>query len=144
MPISILPPRQIHTGKAAEFSRPGYDDDHSGAEEGEEDADMEGDIPMSGALQQNRRGRTSLVTPGEVVTSDPQWMRGHGTYLAIAEEGEEAGTSIVATVAGTVMKVNKLLSVKPLRARYTPDIGDLVVGRIMEVCLSALSMDGGG
>lgn len=99
---------------------------------------MEGDIPMSGGLQQNRRGgRTALVTPGEVVTSDPQWMRGHGTYLAVAEEGEEVGTSIVATVAGTVMKVNKLLSVKPLRARYTPDIGDLVVGRIMEVCLSA-------
>lgn len=98
---------------------------------------MEGDVPTSGAPQQHRRGgRTSIVTPGEVVTSDPQWMRGHGTYLAIAEEGEEAGTSIVATVVGTVTKVNKLLSVKPLRARYTPDIGDLVVGRIMEVCLS--------
>lgn len=135
MPISILPPRQTHTGKFAEFQRPSYDDDHSGAEEGEEDVDMEGNIPMSGAPRQNRRGgRVSIVTPGEVVTSDPQWMRGHGTYLAVAEEGEEAGTSIIATVVGTVTKVNKLLSVKPLRARYTPDIGDLVVGRIMEVC----------
>lgn len=42
-------------------------------------------------------------------------------------------TSIVATVAGTVQKTNKLLSVHPLRARYTPEIGDLVVGRIVEV-----------
>lgn len=136
MPISILPPRQIHTSKFAEFSTPNYDDDDRfGAEEGE-DADMEGDIPMSGVPQRNRRGgRASIVTPGEVVTSDPQWMRGHGTYLAVAEEGEEAGMNIVATVAGTVTKVNKLLSVKPLRARYTPDIGDLVVGRIMEVRL---------
>lgn len=42
-------------------------------------------------------------------------------------------TSIIATVAGTVQKTNKLLSVQPLRARYTPEIGDLVVGRIVEV-----------
>jgi exosome complex component RRP4 len=42
-------------------------------------------------------------------------------------------TSIISTVAGTVQKTNKLLSVLPLRARYTPEIGDLVVGRIVEV-----------
>lgn len=42
-------------------------------------------------------------------------------------------TSIIATVAGTIQKTNKLLSVRPLRARYTPEIGDLVVGRIVEV-----------
>jgi exosome complex component RRP4 len=54
-------------------------------------------------------------------------FRGHGTYIALAS------TEIVATVAGTVQKTNKLLSVRPLRARYTPEIGDLVVGRIIEV-----------
>lgn len=32
-----------------------------------------------------------------------------------------------------MQKTNKLLSVRPLRARYTPEIGDLVVGRIVEV-----------
>jgi exosome complex component RRP4 len=42
-------------------------------------------------------------------------------------------SGIVATVAGTIQKTNKLLSVRPLRARYTPEIGDLVVGRIIEV-----------
>lgn len=42
-------------------------------------------------------------------------------------------TSIIATVAGTVQVTNKLLSVHPLRARYIPEIGDLVVGRIVEV-----------
>ena len=36
-------------------------------------------------------------------------------------------------MAGTLSKTNKLLSVRPLRARYTPEIGDLVVGRIVEV-----------
>jgi exosome complex component RRP4 len=40
---------------------------------------------------------------------------------------------MVATVAGTVVKTNKLLSVQSLRARYTPEIGDLVIGRIVEV-----------
>lgn len=40
---------------------------------------------------------------------------------------------ILASVAGTLQKTNKLLSIRPLRARYTPEIGDLVVGRIVEV-----------
>jgi exosome complex component RRP4 len=55
------------------------------------------------------------------------FYRGHGTYM------NPLSTSIIATVAGTVQKTNKLLSVHPLRARYTPEIGDLVVGRIVEV-----------
>lgn len=54
-------------------------------------------------------------------------LRGHGTF--VAPESSE----IVASVAGTVQKTNKLLSVRPLRARYTPEIGDLVIGRIIEV-----------
>ena len=56
-----------------------------------------------------------------------QAPRGHGTFIA------PSSTEIVATVAGTVQKTNKLLSVRPLRARYTPEIGDLIVGRIIEV-----------
>ena len=53
--------------------------------------------------------------------------RGHGTF------NTPYSPSIIATVAGTVQKTNKLLSVQPLRARYIPEIGDLVVGRIVEV-----------
>jgi exosome complex component RRP4 len=45
----------------------------------------------------------------------------------------ETSTAIIATLAGPLKKTNKLLSVPPLRARYTPEIGDLVVGRIVEV-----------
>ena len=36
-------------------------------------------------------------------------------------------------MAGTVQRTNKLLSVRALRARYAPEVGDLVVGRIVEV-----------
>ncbi len=41
--------------------------------------------------------------------------------------------AIVSSVAGTLSRTNKLLSVRPLRARYAPEIGDLVVGRVVEV-----------
>ena len=37
------------------------------------------------------------------------------------------------TVAGTVERVNKLLTVKPIKARFCGEVGDLVVGRITEV-----------
>ncbi|KAL8243870.1 hypothetical protein R6Q59_010128 [Mikania micrantha] len=72
-------------------------------------------------------GSNSITVPGELITDETQWMRGHGTY------NTNLSTNIVATLAGPVKKTNKLLSVAPLRARYTPEIGDLVVGRIVEV-----------
>ncbi len=56
-----------------------------------------------------------------------QDRRGHGTFIS------PSSSTIKSTVAGTIQKTNKLLSVRPLRARYTPEIGDLVVGRIVEV-----------
>ena len=52
---------------------------------------------------------------------------GHGTYVPTDS------SAITSSLAGTLTKTNKLLSVRPLRARYTPEIGDLVVGRIVEV-----------
>jgi exosome complex component RRP4 len=69
---------------------------------------------------------------------------GHGTYI----EDEE----VVASVAGIVDRVNKLITVKALKSRYfilaylcpvsniqplrySPEVGDLVVGRISEVCV---------
>jgi exosome complex component RRP4 len=39
----------------------------------------------------------------------------------------------VSAVAGTLERVNKLISVKALQSRYTPEVGDLVIGRIVEV-----------
>lgn len=56
------------------------------------------------------------------------YLRGHGTYA----DGENM---VVSAVAGVVERVNKLLSVRPLKTRYTPEIGDIVVGRITEVLL---------
>ena len=68
--------------------------------------------------------------------------RGHGTYLV---DGK-----LLASVAGTVEKVNKLIYVQPPKSRYRDlkftrlhtlvdcryngQVGDVVVGRIVEVC----------
>ncbi|KAI9854741.1 MAG: exosome non-catalytic core subunit rrp4 [Vezdaea acicularis] len=138
MAIIILPPKPAPPlSEGDSFSE--YDPDG--------DVDMDMDLPHP---RKRARISTSIVTPGEVVTDDPKWMRyescpdkgpscsnkisntdvkcrGYGTYVP------PPSTTIIASVAGTVQKTNKLLSVYPLRARYTPEIGDLVVGRIVEV-----------
>ncbi|KAI9813610.1 MAG: exosome non-catalytic core subunit rrp4 [Pycnora praestabilis] len=119
MAIQILSPAPATTGH--------YEDVY---EPHKHDLDSDGDVDMGAGERPSKRAKVSsqgIVTPGEVVTEDPQWMRGHGTFVS------PDTTSIIATVAGTVQKTNKLLSVRPLRARYTPEIGDLVVGRIVEV-----------
>uniref|UniRef100_A0A915IXD4 Ribosomal RNA-processing protein 4 n=1 Tax=Romanomermis culicivorax TaxID=13658 RepID=A0A915IXD4_ROMCU len=66
-----------------------------------------------------------LVTPGQTVTDNTGFMRGHGTY---ADNG-----ILVASVAGVVHRVNKLLRVNPVKSRYNGEVGDVVIGRITEV-----------
>ncbi|KAF8836832.1 hypothetical protein BDN67DRAFT_973681 [Paxillus ammoniavirescens] len=68
---------------------------------------------------------SKLTCPGETITSSHDSMRGHGTYV----DKEE----VIASVAGAVERVNKLVTVRAIRARYTAEVGDLVVGRITEV-----------
>lgn len=41
--------------------------------------------------------------------------------------------NIRASVAGVMEKVNKLISVRPLKSRYVGEIGDVVVARVTEV-----------
>lgn len=67
----------------------------------------------------------SIVTPGELITEDATWMRGHGTYYL-----DECTYS---SVAGMISKVNKLLSVVPFKGRYRPETGDHIVGRIIGI-----------
>ncbi|MCJ1475196.1 exosome non-catalytic core subunit rrp4 [Lambiella insularis] len=116
MAISISPP---------DSAAPIYQGTHDDASlySGDDD-DLTDSVRPSKRLRVAGKG---IVTPGECVTEDPQWMRGHGTFVS------PTSTNIIATVAGTVQRTNKLLSVRPIRARYTPEIGDLVVGRIVEV-----------
>lgn len=66
-----------------------------------------------------------IVSPGDVITEDTGYMRGHGTYAD--------GDKLIASVAGIVERVNKLICVRPFKTRYNGEVGDVVVGRITEV-----------
>ena len=101
---------------------------------------------------------TDSVSPGQLLSNDRgfmrfartalnRWMgryswaflsafahRGHGTYCS---QG-----ALYSSLVGTVCRVNKLLSVKAARARYTAEIGDVVVGRIIEVAFLNASISG--
>ncbi|XP_006892514.1 PREDICTED: exosome complex component RRP4 isoform X2 [Elephantulus edwardii] len=79
--------------------------------------------PLSESL--GREPKKHLVVPGDTITTDTGFMRGHGTYM-----GEE---KLIASVAGSVERVNKLICVKALKTRYNGEVGDIVVGRITEV-----------
>ncbi|KAJ2454302.1 Exosome complex component rrp4, partial [Coemansia sp. RSA 2336] len=76
---------------------------------------------------------TQIVTPGSAITSDPAFMRGHGTF-------GEHGT-IYSSVAGVVERINKLVSVRSLKQRYGGEIGDIVVGRVTEVASKRWRVD---
>lgn len=65
----------------------------------------------------------SIVTPGELITDDATWMRGHGTFYL--------DNLTFSSVAGRISQVNKLLSVEPFKGRYQPETGDHVIGRII-------------
>ena len=67
-----------------------------------------------------------LVTPGDLIVDDDHgYLRGHGTYSV---EGR-----LYSSVCGVVERVNKLISVVPLKSRYHGHVGDVIVGRIKEV-----------
>ncbi|KAL7337484.1 hypothetical protein BJY59DRAFT_654591 [Rhodotorula toruloides] len=81
------------------------------------------DLGRRGDLDAGEAGR--VTGPGEVIADAQRWMRGHGTYVQ--------DDKVLASVAGTLERVNKLVSVRPLRTKYRGEVGDLVVGRIVEV-----------
>ncbi|KAK4940197.1 Exosome complex component rrp4 [Elasticomyces elasticus] len=126
MGLAVLPP-DTEEDVARAFS---YDDSPS-----DSDTSMHEDGRPSKRMRLSPSSSRQIILPGEAVTDETQWMRGHGTYMT------EGSTTITATLAGPLRKTNKLLSVAPLRARYTPEIGDLVVGRIVEVQKSRWKVD---
>jgi hypothetical protein len=93
-----------------------------------------------------------LVTPGQTITTEPGFLRGHGTYVLqgnlIASVAGNSRCELIVRkfswfdleyellcqrFAGVVHRVNKLVSVLPVKARYSGQIGDVVVGRILDV-----------
>lgn len=67
MPIQILPPAPA--AQVAPIN--GHSDDE------DDFRDYDGDVDMEGIIRGGKRTRLgrNIVTPGELVTDDPQWMR---------------------------------------------------------------------
>ncbi|KAK8479210.1 hypothetical protein V6N11_046090 [Hibiscus sabdariffa] len=71
------------------------------------------------------------------VNYEDAFLKGHGTT--------DLNGELVATVCGVVERINKLVYVRGLRARYKPEVGDIVVGRVVErrrTALDELNMRG--
>jgi exosome complex component RRP4 len=81
----------------------------------------------------------SIVLPGQILAASApdaaDFLRGHGTYVERLTSGNANEERLVASVMGTVHRVNKLLHVATASsaARYDGHVGDLVVGRVVTV-----------
>ncbi|KAK7605391.1 hypothetical protein V9T40_007249 [Parthenolecanium corni] len=74
-----------------------------------------------------------LFSPGEIIFPQSDFMRGHGTY--------PEDDVLKASVAGVMEQIGRLISIKPLKSRYNGEVGDVVVGRILEVTQKRWKVD---
>lgn len=95
-------------------------------------------------IENERVRKHKYVLPGDTITKDASFMRGLGTYYDDLIEDLDTGgdgsnnkaqpeRKLISSLAGIVEPTNRLISVRPLRTRYNGAIGDVVVGRIIEV-----------
>lgn len=56
----------------------------------------------------------NIVLPGQIISTDAGFLRGLGTYL-VKEDDQNV---LIASSAGTIERVNKLISVKSSNSRY--------------------------
>jgi exosome complex component RRP4 len=77
----------------------------------------------------------TIVVPGQVITTESGFLRGHGTYFVETEDetNETTASTLLSSIAGEIERVNKLISVRPIKSRYLGEVGDLIVGRITVV-----------
>lgn len=81
-----------------------------------------------------------LATTGQAIASATTFMRGHGAYLgstissSTLHDGKSSRTPMIySSLCGVIHKTNKLISVTSLKSRYSPEVGDLVIGRITDL-----------
>ncbi|XP_065861200.1 exosome complex component RRP4 homolog [Euphorbia lathyris] len=89
-------------------------------------------IRLQRALQQLESLHSKVHSDASVTVADTipisledSILKGHGTMV---QNGE-----VVASLCGVVERVNMLVYVRSLRSRYKPEIGDIIVGRVVEV-----------
>ena len=73
-----------------------------------------------------------IVVPGDYIGEG--YVAGHGTYVGTAEDEEGVVKKVIyASLAGVVHHIDRVICVRPLRSHYRPDIGDVIVGRVVSV-----------
>lgn len=77
------------------------------------DSEPDSDDDNTRPRKRARHNNSAITIPGEIITSETQWMRGHGTFIP----GSDESNAIHASLAGPVEKTNRLLTVVPMRAR---------------------------
>ncbi|XP_058082758.1 exosome complex component RRP4 homolog [Magnolia sinica] len=91
-------------------------------------------IRLEAALQQleesskaSSSSSSAIITVADTipVNHEDGVLKGHGT--------SELDGEVVATLCGVLERVNKLVYVRALRARYKPEVGDIIVGRVLEI-----------
>eukprot|EP00177_Eucheuma_denticulatum_P008067 GFKZ01014695.1.p1 GENE.GFKZ01014695.1~~GFKZ01014695.1.p1 ORF type:complete len:309 (-),score=6.98 GFKZ01014695.1:460-1386(-) len=77
----------------------------------------------------SRLSHVPITLPGATIPTEDLSVRARGTLLSTTSEGRV----LTATVAGVISRVNKLIMVRPLRTKYVPETGDVVIGRVIEL-----------
>jgi len=77
--------------------------------------------------------KNKFINVGEIITKQQDFMKGHGV---IVRDGD-----LIASVAGFIEQTNKLIFVRPIKTRYVPEVGDVIVGRVTDVCDKWWSID---
>ena len=74
-----------------------------------------------------------IVVPGQVLASGMDYLPSGGAY----RDGED----VVSSLMGMVLANGRILKVIPLRGKYTPRGGDMIIGRIAEMTGSVWFVD---
>ncbi|GAU97507.1 hypothetical protein RvY_08789 [Ramazzottius varieornatus] len=83
-----------------------------------------------------------IYIPGDIIldNTEGQWMDGHGSYYSVLPGNH---SEIIASVAGLRQIFTRVVVVDPLKSRYSGEIGDIVVGRIIQVGRKSWTVDVG-
>lgn len=74
-----------------------------------------------------------VVVPGEVLCTGLDYLPSNGTF--------RRGDSIVASVLGIVRFQGRLVSIIPLAGGYLPMVGDVIVGRVMDILMTGWRLE---
>jgi exosome complex component RRP4 len=91
-------------------------------------------------MEDSFEAHLKIVVPGDYIAEGAGLTAGHGTFEQRSEEYQDQ-SKIYASVAGVVHKIDSWVGVKPLKTGYKPDVGDVVVGRIVSVAKQSWIVD---